>query len=410
VKSSGAIRILLVDDDPVFTLLACQLMETIDVDFSVKVTTLTDGQVAMKELRQGRFDLALLDYNLPGATGLEVLADIQSYPVARQPAVIMLTASGNEAIAVEAMKQGAKDYVRKVDLDGLTLTRAIQNALNQKRLTDQVEIYHAKLDADLEMARKLQVSLLPQRYPTFPESASPSESALQFHHRFSWTTQLSGDFFSVQKLSETQVGVLICDVMGHGVRSALVTAMLRALVGDMAPEAGHPDRFLSGMNQRLNSILKEVGETLFATAFYMVADVGAGKLHYARAGHPSPIHLRAKAGQVAPLPFPKSPGPALGLFSDAAYIACEQDLESGDLLLLFTDGLFEVTSSEGEEFGAERLLESVRRRRELPMVQVVDALIEEVLRFCGDEEFADDVCLLGVDVRQAIMQVSGESR
>jgi serine phosphatase RsbU (regulator of sigma subunit) len=400
----------MVDDDPVFTLLTCELLETLKVDFTFKVTTLADGQAALKELRQGRFDLALLDYNLPGATGLEILADIQTYPVARQPAVIMLTASGNESVAVEAMKQGAKDYVPKVDIDAFTLTRAIQNALNQKRLSDQVEIYHAKLDADIEMARKLQESLLPQRYPAFPDSATSSESALGFHHRFSSTTQLSGDFFSVQKLSDTQAGVLICDVMGHGVRSALVTAMLRALVGDLSAEASHPDRFLSGMNQRLNSILKEVGETVFATAFYMVVDVESGQLRYARAGHPSPIHLRANAGVVEPLPFPKSPGPALGLFSDADYIACERGLECGDYLLLFTDGLFEVTAPEGDEFGAERLLEAVRRRMQLPLVEVVDGLIEEVSRFCKDGEFADDVCLLGVDVRRATRTRTVDSR
>lgn len=392
------VRILFVDDDPVFTLLVCQLLESLRSELPSKTTTLGDGSDAMKEIHRGRYDLALLDYNLPGASGLDILGEIQTLPAAQQPAVIMLTASGNESVAVEAMKRGAKDYVPKVDLDQPSLTRAIQSALNQKRLADQVQSYHEQLEADLEMARTLQQSLLPQHYPRFPRSAAEGESALRFHHRFFWTTQLGGDFFSVQDLSDTQAGVFICDVMGHGVRSALVTAMLRALVGDLAGVAGHPDRFLSAMNQRLNTLLKEVGETLFATAFYMIADVGSGKLRYARAGHPPPLHLRRGAGQAEALPFPKSAGPALGLFADACYLACERELAAGDLLLLFTDGLFEVTDPDGDEFGDARLLDAARQRMHLPLVEVVDGLIEDVRGFCGGDAFTDDVCLLGVEV------------
>lgn len=398
---ASAIRILLVDDDPVFTCLACELLKSLDATVSCHLTTLTDGLAALDDIRHSRYDLALLDYNLPGANGLEILTEIRTLPVERQPAVIMLTASGNEAVAVQAMKCGAKDYLKKVELDLPSLTRAIQSALNQKRLADQVEAYHTQLESDLEMARKLQHSLLPQHYPVFPPSVAAEDSALRFHHRFFWTTQLGGDFFSVQQLSDTQAGVLICDVMGHGVRSALVTSMLRALVGELAADAEHPDRFLSSMNQRLTAILKEVGETLFATAFYMIADVGSGQLRYARAGHPAPLHLRRGAAVAEELPFPKLAGPALGLFPNAKYIACERELAPDDLLLLFTDGLFEVTGPDGNEWGADCLLEAARRRMRLPLVEVVDGLIEDVRAFCDGEEFTDDVCLLGLQATPA---------
>jgi len=310
----------------------------------------------------------------------------------------MLTASGNESVAVEAMKRGAQDYLTKADLDLASLTRAIQSALNQKQLRDQVDAYHAQLEADLEMARKLQESLLPQRYPLFPRTAAPAQSALTFHHHFFWTTQLGGDFFSVQAMSDTEAGVFICDVMGHGVRSALVTAMLRALVGDLTDEARSPDRFLSAINQRLTGILTEIGETLFATAFYMVVDVGRGRVRYARAGHPPPLHVRRRAGVVEPFPFPSGAGPALGLFARAEYVLCDRELAPGDLLLLFTDGLFEVTEPGGEEFGSDRLLEAARKRMGLSLGGVVDGLIDDIRGFCQGEPFSDDVCLLGVNV------------
>ncbi|MCU0771000.1 MAG: fused response regulator/phosphatase [Verrucomicrobia bacterium] len=394
----SAIQVLLVDDDPVFTRLASELLKSVDAGRPLKLTTAADGRAALASIGESHYDVALLDHNLPGANGLEILAEIQKRPCASQPAVIMLTASGSESLAVEAMKRGAKDYLTKAGLDLYSLSRAIQSALTQKRLAEQVEAYHAQLAADLDVARRLQQSLLPQSYPVFPRSVLPGQSALRFEHRFFWTTQLGGDFFSVQALSDTQAGVLICDVMGHGVRSALVTTMLRALVGDLTAESGRPDQFLSAMNERLTAIIQQTGETLFATALYLVADVGAGRLTYARAGHPPPLHLRRRANAVAPLAFPQQAGPALGLFRNADYVACECELAVEDSLLLFTDGLFEVVRSDGNEFGLERLIEVARHRMHLPLTQLVEGVIEDVRCFCGGEEFLDDVCLLGVEV------------
>jgi sigma-B regulation protein RsbU (phosphoserine phosphatase) len=392
------IRVLLVDDDPVFTTLTCELLKAVDAGGACQVRTVGDGTEALKAVHQRPYDLALLDYNLPGANGLEVLSEIQSLPPARQPAVIMLTAEGNESLAVEAMKRGARDYLTKANVDLASLTRAVQSAMNQKRLTEQLEAYNAQLEADLEMARKLQQSLLPQEYPSFAGATASRGCDLRFHHRFFYTTQLGGDFFSVQALSEHQAGVFICDVMGHGVRSALVTSMLRALVGDLTAEARQPDRFLSGMNRRLTDMLKQTGDTLFATALYVVVDLGAGQLRYARAGHPPALHLRTTEAVVEPLPFPKRAGPALGLFGDAEFVACERRMAPGDLLLLYTDGLVEVTGEQGEEFGESRLREAARTRLGRPLVNVVDGLVDDVRAFAGTHEFPDDVCLLGVEM------------
>ena len=311
----------------------------------------------------------------------------------------MLTGSGNESVAVEAMKRGARDYLPKVGLEAAPLLRALRNALTQKQLADQVARYHAQTHADLEMARHLQQSLLPDRYPTFPRSASPAESALRFCHRFCPAAELAGDFFSVLPLSDARAGVFICDVMGHGVRSALVTAMVRALLGKAAPRTADPGRFLSEMNRRLGSLLKPADSPMFATAFYLVADVATGRLRYATAGHPPPLHLQRRAGQAAPLRVPPRAGPALGLFADAAYATGECPLTAGDVILLFTDGLFEVTSADGqEEYGQQRLLTAARQHLNLPLPELCDALIADVRAFAGDTAFDDDVCLLSIEV------------
>ena len=394
------ISLLVVDDDPVFSLFVRQLLLSLAETLPCRVGCVESGEAGLEAVRRERFDLALVDYHLPGLSGLDWLERVRSLPPEQQPAVIMLTGSGNESVAVEAMKRGAKDYLQKNDLDVASLMRALQSALAQKRLAEQVAAYHAQIQADLEMARKLQESLLPQTYPTFPAGAAVVESALRFQHRYLWTTQLGGDFFSIQNLSDTAAGLLVCDVMGHGVRSALVTAMLRALVGDLEMHVHDPAMFLLEMNRRLAAILKQIGEPLYATAVYLVADLAAGELRYARAGHPAPLHLQAD--RVEPLPFPPHAGAALGLFEKAEFTTCRRPLAAGDRLVLFTDGLYEAANEAGEEFGLERLLAATRRAESLPLGELLDGLIAAARVHMDGNEFDDDVCLLGMEVARTV--------
>ena len=397
--NTAPVPLLIVDDDPVSAHFVRQLVLSLGVEFPCAPQWVDAAETAMAELARSSYQLMLLDYNLPGADGLQVLAQIRDLPPERQPAVIMLTGSGNEQVAVEAMKRGAKDYLPKIGLEAPPLLRALRSALTQKQLADQVARYHAQTRADLEMARHLQQSLLPDRYPGFPRSASAAESRLRFCHRFCPAAELAGDFFSVLPLSDTQAGVFICDVMGHGVRAALVTAMVRGLLDSAAPRAAEPGRFLAEMNRRLADLLKPAGSPMFATAFYLVADVAEGRLRYATAGHPPPLHLQRRAGQAAALRVPPRAGPALGLFGDAAYVASECPLSAGDVILLFTDGLFEVTGADSqEEYGQQRLLAAAREHMNLPPPELCDALIAGVRTFAGETTLSDDVCLLSLEV------------
>jgi phosphoserine phosphatase RsbU/P len=392
------IPVLIVDDDPVFALFVRQLVLSLGREMSCAPQCVGTAKAALAELGRNAYELVLLDYNLPDADGLQVLAEIRQLPEMQQPAVVMLTASGNEAVAVEAMKRGAKDYLGKAGLDVPPLMRALQTALRQKRLADQVAEYHAQIEADLEMARNLQRSLLPDHYPIFPQTAAPSQSALRFCHRYQPAARLAGDFFEVIKLSDARAGVFICDVMGHGVRSALVTAMLRALVDDLAPGFADPGQFLGELNRRLAGLFKHASGSLFATAFYLIADAQAGELSYANAGHPRPLHVQAGAPQVNSLVLPPRAGPALGLFGEAKYLTGQCGLTPGDIVLLFTDGLVEVAGTDGgADFGVERLLAATRTRRHLPMEKMLDELIAEVRGFSGGAEFSDDLCLLAME-------------
>jgi serine phosphatase RsbU (regulator of sigma subunit) len=272
---------------------------------------------------------------------------------------------------------------------------------NIHRLEDQSRLLNAKneqMEADLCMARELQQALLPGEYPTFPPGCPAASSSIQFVHRYQPSGNVGGDFFHVIPLSDNSAGVFICDVMGHGVRSALVTAMLRALVEELAPGASDPGQLMTLINRELTKILQQTGAALFATALYTIIDSEAQHMRYAIAGHPFPVHVRRHHGSADFLHARMRPGPALGLFPLATYDTRECDITPGDLIVLFTDGLFEVDGPNDEEFGAERLLESVSRSLAKPSAEIVNNLFAEIDVFSAGRGFTDDVCLVGLEL------------
>src|SRR5205823_7483318 len=157
-----------------------------------------------------------------------------------------------------------------------------------------------QMEADFDMAREIQQVFLPQQYPTFPSSASPAQSALRFHHRYLPAAAVGGYFFYIFAITDAIAAVFVCDVMGHGMRAALVTAILRGLVEELLPLAMDPGKFLAEINRSLHAILERTNEPTLATAFYLIADVDESELRFASAGHPSPIRLRRTAGAAEP--------------------------------------------------------------------------------------------------------------
>jgi sigma-B regulation protein RsbU (phosphoserine phosphatase) len=256
-----------------------------------------------------------------------------------------------------------------------------------------------QMEEDLKMAREIQQTMLPQQYPSFPRPGAPAgSSAFQFTHRYLPTGSVGGDFFTISALSETQAGVFLCDVAGHGIRSALVTAMIRALVEELKPLALNPGEFLTKLNRDLCAILHHTGTPLLTTGFYFVADWSAGTLCYANAGHPKPLHVRRGAGKVAALVNSGGKSqPALGLLENASYQSSVATITPGDLVFLFTDGLIEVENSDSELYNQALLTAAVEQRYALPASKLFDELLKEIRLFAAGSGFSDDVCLVGMD-------------
>jgi serine phosphatase RsbU (regulator of sigma subunit) len=189
--------------------------------------------------------------------------------------------------------------------------------------------------------------------------------------------------------------------MGHGVRAALVTAMVRALVEELRPSATDPAALLIRLNGDLRNILKQTGSPLFTTAFYAVADLDRNVLLHSNAGHPSPFlvnradhtaeRLRSTDGKRRP---------ALGLFADADYRTFEQPLRPGDMLLAFTDGVFEVEGPDEQQFSQDMLLDIVRKNAASGIQGLIESVLREIRAFTAQESFSDDICLVGLEVAE----------
>ena len=272
----------------------------------------------------------------------------------------------------------------------------LENLRQLERKSCEIERKNAQMEQELNMAGKVQQAMLPQAYPAFPpESGS---SILRFYHRYLPAGRVSGDFFHVRRISDHLAGVFICDVMGHGVSSAMITAAMRALVEQLQSDASHPGELLEHLNQALFAILRQNDETIYASAAYLVIDTADLEVCWASAGHPCPLLLREIDGSIVPLAMPREKrGKVLGLVESASYQTGETTLEAGDRLLLYTDGIYEVFAGD-KEFGMEGFMTALQRHAGHTTPELLDQLIDTARAFGGSQDFEDDVCLLAVDI------------
>ncbi|MBN2162973.1 MAG: SpoIIE family protein phosphatase [Pontiellaceae bacterium] len=266
---------------------------------------------------------------------------------------------------------------------------------------EQVRRIKESMEEDVRMAAELQKTFFPRSYPSFPSSVSEAESCVEFNHYYNASGMVSGDFCTVRRLSDTQSGIFLCDVMGHGVRAALGTALICAIVEELAPVATDPGAFLERMNDLLLPMLRQEDILLFASACYMVFDASTGLLRIANAGHPLPLHFKAQENTAEWLmDDPSLRGCALAITEESTYTTIEKQLQPGDSVMMYTDGLYEVERSDGEEFGEDRLLETARRHTGLPLQQLFPTLTHEACQFAEDGELNDDVCMIGLKFRK----------
>ena len=282
----------------------------------------------------------------------------------------------------------------------------ISHDITRRKLAEmELERRTAEMEADVQMARQIQESFIPRVFPLFPRTATPETSALRFAHRYVPATTLGGDFFHIEQLTDAKCGVLVCDVMGHGVRAGLITALIRGVVEELGERAKDPAKVLAEINHTLTPILEKTGQPMFTTAFFGVIDIVAQTLTYANAGHPPPFILQRGDRTVARLSA-ADPEPAAGLIENFAYTRHTAVFRTGDSLLGFTDGLFEAADPNGLLFGEERLRELVERNISLSGQALLDLVVGEIQTFSGQNEFEDDLCVVAVEWSRGALELT----
>ena len=289
---------------------------------------------------------------------------------------------------------------RKGELCGtFGITTDITALFNAQRemgaLADELQKRNVAIEEELQLAREIQQALLPKELDGLILQDNQREVTVGC--RYCPASEMAGDFFEVIPISQHCMGILLCDVMGHGVRASLVVSMLRGLMEKERESATSPEWFLYGVNDGLVSIFERAGVTLFATAIYFVIDLKEGTLQYSCAGHPAPIVIRLGKGKLLQ-PQDAKPNPALGLIPQAVFATHTISLDEIDRLLVYTDGLHEVEDAAGEELGIERIITTMENGIEDDLETSLDTLVDYARRHSVDGEFGDDVCLFAIDV------------
>jgi len=262
-----------------------------------------------------------------------------------------------------------------------------------EHLEEEIAAKTAAIQQDLVMAREFQQALLPQDYPR----VGSDQLELHFHPVYRPTLTVGGDYFDLLKLSDHRAGVFIADVMGHGARSALVTAILRTLVHNWASQANDPADFLENLGRDYHDIIRQTNQSVFVSALLLVADTQLANVAYASAGHPSPLRTNRRTGTVELMIERLRHNPALGLFPESTYTLFTGPLREDDVFLFFTDGVTEAANPEGEEFGRDRLMGVLKDNLHGDLAGLSQAIVAAVHQFTGTTTLTDDFCLVALE-------------
>jgi sigma-B regulation protein RsbU (phosphoserine phosphatase) len=294
--------------------------------------------------------------------------------LAEQPALLY------QAVRVLMARLREADLKMIADLQGKNVElaeayRGLQEA--QAALVEKERLEH-----ELALARDLQQSILPHQFPPLP--------GFDFAARSRPAQQVGGDFYDVIPLAKDRVGLVMADVSDKGMPAALYMALTRSLIHAEAKRSVSPRRVLLNVHRLLMEMSKA---EMFVTAFYGVLDGASGSLRYARAGHDRPLLLHRSSGECQLL---DAQGMLLGYLERVSLEEAEAVLDSGDVLVLYSDGITDAVSQAGDFFGVERLRQTVCRGGGLGAQPLCDRVFEQVDAFQAGAAQHDDMALLVV--------------
>src|SRR5207244_3946368 len=335
MRDNSHVEILVVDDDAMSRRVLAQLLSAAGYNCSVS----NDGSEALETIHARPPSLLLLDFDMPGLNGAEVLRRLRSDedPTVAQIPAIMLTAHGSEQSEVSCLQAGADDFVTK-PVNASVLRARIETQLRLRsmrrqleRQNDELEKWRRDLERDLAAARLTQQSLIPQKPLLLPGW----QIATCYHP----VIQVGGDIYGWLRMKDGRVLFWIADGTGHGAAAALLTTLAKLLFHHGSMDHDSPASLMEGVDNDFRSIF---GARSFMTAMCVALDPATGQAQVVGAGHASLLVVHHN-GTTEPI---ASVAPPLGMIKRPAFTETAIDLEPGDALLLYSDGLFRWSKGE----------------------------------------------------------------
>ena len=338
-------------------------------------------------LQHKDFDIILSDINMPEMDGLTLLTKINEM---QNPALkcIMVSAYGDMGNIRQAMNNGAFDFATKpIDLDDLSVT--IEKAIEQIDYIKKSQREHSQLESlktDLAVAGEIQQAILPRVFPPFPEL----EESLDVAASMTPAKDVGGDFYDFFRIDDERIGFVMADVSGKGVPAAIFMAVSRTLIRAIGMQGNFPSQTIRNSNELL---CKESVNCMFVTVFYAIYNTKTGEVSYCNAGHNSPYITHAD-GTVESLPI--SSNCMIGAIEGLEFNEGTLVLEKGDMLTMYTDGVNEAVNPAFEEYGNQRLSDTLAAMHGKTCKETIDGLLESVKTFADGAEQSDDITVLAI--------------
>ncbi len=381
-QKDNAGTVLVIDDEP-------DLRKILEINLShlnYKVLTAENGAIGINMAHEHRPGLIILDMMMPEMDGNEVCAQLQSSDKTRGIPILILTAKENMETKLEALKLGAVDYITK-PFEMSELTARISSQFKIQNLYKEVQQYAQKMEADLEVARQVQKSILPHRIP-YLEGVSLAAI-------YTATEMVGGDYYDIIQRDASSLSLLVSDVSGHGIPAAFITAMAKISFKNALKK----EKALHEVLEEINSEFHEIIRTEhYLTAFLCNYDIETRHFSYSKAGHINQLLYRSKKGKCEEL---ETEGFFIGTFDKGHYETKSAQLDQGDILVLFTDGLVECKNTQSQHYGIERLKSIIEQNYQLDAASLVKIIMEDQNQYIKDQSRSDDFSLLIMNINPA---------
>lgn len=381
-----AVKILVVDDETDMEPMIRQKFRRHIRDKAFDFEFAFNGVEALEKITEfPEIGIVLSDINMPGMDGLTLLSKLKELEKPELKTVIV-SAYGDMDNIRTAMNRGAFDFITKpVNFDDLEITinktvREILSIRHWMREHDQL----VSLQQDLHISREIQQAILPKEFPPFPD-----EPTFDIYASMVAANEIGGDFYDFFLIDQHRLGFVIGDVSGKGISAAIFMALSRTLIRATGLKGDSVSECMRYVN---NLLCKESVSSMFVTVFYGILNTQTGEVDYVNAGHNPPYILSANGLRAVEM----TNGLALGVMEDFNFESKTLQLNNGDQLLLYTDGVIEAMNLEETPYGEKRFENLLHQSLTLPIEAIIKKSFTDVNDFLNEAPQSDDITFLGI--------------